>query len=81
MKDLELENLEYEMAEEFSVELKKNFKGRDKKVVKVAELKRLEQEEKIIEEFIQEFWKTARRSGYKRRLLIEKFKHSMNSAI
>jgi len=44
--------LEYETAKEFLVELKNKFEGGDKEAVKVAELKRLEQEGKIIEEFI-----------------------------
>ena len=81
LKNLELGNLEYKMAEEFLAKLKKKFRGGDKKAVKVAELKRLKQEGKITEEFIQEFWKAVRRSRYKRRPLIEKFKHCMNSAI
>ena len=55
LKNLELGNLEYKMAEEFLAKLKKKFRGGDKKAVKVAELKRLEQEGKIIEEFIQKF--------------------------
>lgn len=52
LKNLELGNLEYETAKEFLVELKNKFEGGDKEAVKVAELKRLEQEGKIIEEFI-----------------------------
>jgi len=42
LKDLELGNSEYKMVEEFLAELKKKFRGGDKKAVKVAELKRLE---------------------------------------
>lgn len=68
LEDLESENLEYETTEEFLVDLKKEFRGRDKEVVKVTELKRLEQEEKIIEEFVQKF---QRESGYKEKLLIK----------
>ena len=55
LKNLELGNLEYKRAEEFLAKLKKKFREGDKKTVKVAELKRLEQEGKITEEFIQEF--------------------------
>ena len=47
------------------MELKKEFGGGDKKSVKVAELKRLEQERKTMEEFVQEFQRAARESGYK----------------
>ena len=52
LEDLEAEVLEYEIAREFLADIKKKFGGRDKETVKVAELKRLEQEEKTIEEFI-----------------------------
>ena len=40
------------MAEEFLAKLKKKFKEEDKEAVKIAELKRLKQGEKIIEEFV-----------------------------
>jgi len=49
---LESENLEYKTREEFLVDLKKEFRREDKEVVKVAELKKLEQKGKTIEEFI-----------------------------
>ena len=42
LEDLEIGNLEYEITEEFLADLEKEFGGRDKKAVKVAELKRLE---------------------------------------
>ena len=42
LENLESGNLEYEIAEEFLAELKKEFGEGDKEVVKVAELKRLE---------------------------------------
>ena len=49
--------------------------------MKVAELKKLEQRGRIIEEFMQEFKRTVRGSGYKGRLLIEEFKRGMNRVI
>lgn len=52
LEDLEAEVLEYEIAREFLTDIKKKFGGRDKETVKVAELKRIEQGEKTIEEFI-----------------------------
>jgi len=52
LENLELENLEYEIVKEFLADLKNNFGWRDKEAVKVAELKRLEQGEKTIEEFV-----------------------------
>ena len=52
-----------------------------KKLVKVAELKRLEQGGRTIEEFIQEFRRAVRGSGYEERPLVEEFKRGMNVVI
>ena len=49
--------------------------------MKVAELQRLEQGNKTMEEFIQEFRIAARESRYKEHPLIEEFKQGMNRAI
>ena len=49
--------------------------------MKVAELRKIEQEGRTMEEFIQEFKRAARESGYKRRPLMEEFKRGMNGAI
>ena len=81
MEDLEIGNLEYEITEEFLADLEKESGGRNKKAVKVAELKRLEQSNKMMEEFVQKFRKVARRSKYKKRPLIEEFKQEMNGRI
>ena len=40
----------------------------------MVELKRLEQEGKLMKEFVQKFRKVAKESSYKRRLLVEEFK-------
>ena len=42
MEDLETGLLEYETVGEFLADIKKEFGGRDKESVKMAELKRLE---------------------------------------
>jgi len=42
LEDLEGEILEYKIVGKFFVDIRKEFKGGDKKAVKVAELKRLE---------------------------------------
>jgi len=81
LEDLEEGELEYESVEEFLVAIKKEFGGEEEELVKVAELKRLEQEERTIEEFIQEFRRATRGSGYKGRLLIKEFKKGMNGII
>ena len=44
--------MEYETVGEFSMDIKKEFRGGDEESTKVAELKRLEQGGKIIEKFV-----------------------------
>jgi len=51
-----------------------------KEIVKVAELKRIEQKGKAIKEFVQ-FRKVIRGSGYEERLLVEEFKRCTNRTI
>ena len=64
LEDLESEEVEYELAGEFLLELKKKFGEGDKKLVKVAELRRIEQGKRTMEEFVQKFWRAVRNSGY-----------------
>ena len=52
LEDLEVEVLEYETVKEFLANIKKEFRRRDEKIVKVTELKNLEQKEKTIKEFV-----------------------------
>ena len=52
LEDLELGKVEFELAEEFLLELKKEFGEEDEESIKVAELKRVEQERRTMEEFI-----------------------------
>jgi len=47
----------------------------------VAELRRLEQGGKTMEEFVQEFRRVVRESRYKGRPLVEEFKREMNGVI
>ena len=65
LEDLKAEEVEFWLSGEFLLELKKEFEDRDKESVKVAELKRIEQGGKIMEEFVQEFKRAARESRYK----------------
>ena len=65
----------------FLLELKKKFSKGDERLVKVAKLKRIEQEEKMMEKFVQEFGRAARKSRYKRRILVKEFKKVMNKVI
>jgi len=44
LEDLKAEEVEFWLSGEFLLELKKEFEGGDKESVKIAELKRIEQE-------------------------------------
>jgi len=81
MEELESGEVEYEMAEEFLTSLRKEFSGGEEEAVKAAELRRMEQGGKTMEEYVQEFKRAARGSGYEGRLLVEEFKRGMNGGI
>jgi len=81
MEELEAGEIEYETAEEFLMNLKKEFGRGEEEAVKAAELRKLEQGGKTIEEFVQEFKRAARGSGYEGRPLVEEFKRGMNRGI
>jgi len=79
MEELESGEMEYESVEEFLTSLKREFGGEEEEEsVKVAELRKLEQGEKTMKEFAQEFKRAARESRYEGRPLIEEFKRGMN---
>ena len=52
LEDLEERLLEYKIVGEFLEDIKKEFGGGDKESVKVSELRRLEQEKKMMKEFV-----------------------------
>ena len=81
MEELESGEVEYESVEEFLTTLKKEFGGGEEEPVKAAELRKLEQGGKTMEEFMQEFKRAARGSGYEGRPLVEEFKRGMNGGI
>jgi len=81
MKELEVGELEYKTVEEFLISLRKEFGGGEEELVKAAELRKLEQGGKMMEEFIQEFKRAARESGSEGRPLVEEFKRGMNRGI
>jgi len=70
---IECKSLSYAIVEEFC--------RRDNEMIKVAELKKVEQESKTMEKFIQELRKAAKGSVYEKRLLIEEFKRVINEVI
>ena len=78
---MESGEIEYETAEEFLTTLKKEFGGGEEESVKAAELRKLEQGGRTMEEFVQEFKRMARGSGYEGRSLVEEFKRGMNGGI
>ena len=81
MEELESGEIEYETAEEFFTNLRKEFGGGEEESVKAAELRKLEQGGRTMEEFVQEFKRAARGSGYEGRPLIEEFKRGMSGGI
>ena len=81
MEELEAGEVEYESVEEFFTILRKEFGGGEEESVKVVELRKLEQGGKTMEEFVQEFKRAARGSGYEGRPLVEEFKRGMNGRI
>ena len=81
LEDLEEGVIEYESVGKFLIVLKKEFGGGDEEAVKVAELKKLEQEGKTMDEFVQEFKRAARGSRYEEHPLIKEFKREMNRVI
>ena len=81
LEELEVGELEFEMMGEFLAEIRREFGRGEKKSVKTAELKKLEQGGRTMEEFVQEFKRVARESGYEGRPLVEEFKRGMNRVI
>ena len=72
MEELEVGEMEYEMAEELLTVLKKEFGRGEEEAVKAAE---------TMEEYVQEFKRIVRGSGYEGRPLVEEFKRGMNGGI
>jgi len=81
MEEMEAGEVEYESANEFLTTLRKEFGGGEEESVKVAELRKMEQGGRTMEEYVQEFKRAARGSRYEGRLLVEEFKRGMNRGI
>ena len=81
MEEIEAGEVEYELVEEFLTSLKKEFGREEEESVKATELRKMEQGEKTMEEYVQEFKRVARGSEYEGRPLIEEFKRGMNGGI
>ena len=65
MEELEIGELKFKTVGEFLVEIKKDFEEGEEESVKAVELRKLEQGGRMMEEFVQEFKRAVRRSGYK----------------
>jgi len=68
-------------VEELLTSIKKEFGEGEEESMKAAELRKIEQGGRTMEEFIQEFKRAARGSGYEGRPLVEEFKRGMNGGI
>jgi len=78
LEELETGEIEFENVGEFLAEIRREFGEGDEESVKVAELKKIEQGGRMMEEFVQDFKRTARGSGYEGQPLMEEFKRGMN---
>ena len=81
IKDLETGVLEIKIVGEFLEIIRKKFGEGNNESRKVAELKELKQRGITIEDFVQEFRRAVKRSGYMERLLVKEFKREMNKEI
>jgi len=64
IEELEVGEIEYKIVEEFLMSLKKEFGREEEESVKAVELRKLEQGGRTMKEFVQEFKRAARESGY-----------------
>jgi len=66
IEDLKNNSLVFATIKKFLIDLKQEFGRRDDKMIKVAEFKKVNQESRIIEEFVQKFKRAVRESRYER---------------
>jgi len=52
MKEIDIREIKFETAGEFLAKIRREFRGGDEESVKVAELKKIKQEERTMEEFV-----------------------------
>jgi len=72
---------EVESAEQLFAKIRDNFGKTLEEERKIEQLRTIEQEGRTYDEYVQEFKKIARGSGYEGRSLIEEFKRGLNGAI
>ena len=81
IEELEAGEVEYESVENFFIVLKRKFGVGEEELAKAAELRKMEQGGRTMEEFVQEFKRAVRGSGYEGRPLVEEFKQGINGEI
>ena len=81
IEELEAGEVEYESVENFFIVLKRKFGVGEEELAKAAELRKMEQGGRTMEEFVQEFKRAVRESGYEGRPLVEEFKQGINGEI
>ena len=62
---MKAEEIQFESAEDFLAELKRDFEESNNKLAKVAKLKKTEQRVNTMKEFVQYFRRAARNNRYK----------------
>jgi len=72
---------EVESAEQLFAKIRDDFGETSEEERKIEQLRTIEQGGRTCDEYVQEFKKVARGSGYERRPLIEEFKRGLNGAI
>jgi len=72
---------EVESAEQLFTKIRNNFGETSEEERKIEQLRTIKQGGRTCDEYVQEFKKIARGSGYERRPLIEEFKQGLNRAI
>jgi len=72
---------EVEPAEQLFAKIRNNFGETSEEERKIEQLRTIEQAGRTCDEYVQEFKKVARGSGYEGRLPIEEFKRELNGAI
>jgi len=72
---------EVESAEQLFTKIRNDFGETSEEERKIEQLRTIEQAGRTCDEYVQEFKKVTRGSGYERRPLIEEFKRGLNGAI
>ena len=79
LEDLELGEVKFGSAKEFLLKLKKEFRKKDKELVKVTKLERIKQRGKTMKEFMHKFRRAVRDSEYEERVLVKEFKKDITN--